>query len=67
MLVLTRKAGQRLLIGDNIRITVLDCQNGRIKIGIEAPPDVMILREELRADATRRVTPYDKPTVKVTR
>ncbi len=58
MLVLTRKIGQRFLIGDNIRITILDGQNGRIKIGIEAPRDVTILREELRDAPSSKDSPH---------
>ncbi len=49
MLVLSRKAQQGLWIGDNIFITVLRIERGRVKLGIEAPEDVHIDREELRA------------------
>jgi carbon storage regulator len=49
MLVLTRKARQGLWIGDNVHVTVLEIAHGRVKIGIEAPADVAIDREELRA------------------
>ncbi len=56
MLVLTRKAGQRLMIGDNIRVTVLDCKGGRARIGIEAPSDIPIVRDELHARADAPVT-----------
>jgi carbon storage regulator CsrA len=48
MLVLTRKPGEGLLIGGSIRITVLESsKNGRIRLGIEAPTEVEVLREEL--------------------
>jgi carbon storage regulator len=47
MLVLTRKAGEQIIIGDNIRLTVVSLGNGRVKIGITAPQDVKIDREEL--------------------
>ncbi len=49
MLVLSRKSQQGLWIGDNIFITVLRIDRGRVKLGIEAPEDVHIDREELRA------------------
>jgi len=49
MLVLTRKARQGIWIGDNVHVTVLEIAHGRVKLGIEAPPDVEIDREEIRA------------------
>jgi carbon storage regulator len=48
MLVLTRKAHEGIWIGENVHITILGIAQGRVKIGIEAPPDVVIDREELR-------------------
>ncbi len=47
MLVLSRKTGQIIKIGDNIRIKIVDLSNGVVKIGIEAPRDLPIYREEL--------------------
>ncbi len=47
MLVLTRRLGEGLIIGDNIKITVEKISKGQIKIGIEAPKDVGIAREEV--------------------
>lgn len=48
MLVLTRKPGESIVIGDDIRITVLDWRrDDRIRLGITAPPDTLILRAEL--------------------
>jgi carbon storage regulator len=46
MLVLTRKSDESIFIGENIVITVLSVQGGRIKLGIEAPADVPIKRVE---------------------
>jgi carbon storage regulator CsrA len=48
MLVLTRKVGEEIVIGDNIRITVVEVGPGRVKIGIAAPRDVRIDRDEIR-------------------
>ncbi len=48
MLVITRRLGERFFIGDDITITVTDIDYGKVRIGIEAPRDVSILREELR-------------------
>lgn len=47
MLVLSRKMNERILIGDSIRVTVVSVRGNVVRIGIEAPPDVSILREEL--------------------
>lgn len=47
MLVLSRKPGERVRIADNIGITVLEISGGRIKLGISAPPEVPVLRDEL--------------------
>ncbi len=47
MLVLTRKLGERVVIGGQIVIEVLEVNESRIRLGIEAPPQVAIWREEL--------------------
>jgi carbon storage regulator len=50
MLVLTRKLMEKLVIGDNICITVVRIEGGQVRLGIEAPPDVRIVRSELVPD-----------------
>ncbi len=47
MLILTRKIGEPLLIGDNIRVKVLEIRGKQVRLGIEAPADIAVLREEL--------------------
>ena len=47
MLVLSRKAGERILIGDQISVTVVRIAPGVVRIGIEAPDNLPIVREEL--------------------
>ena len=47
MLVLTRKAGEKVVIGEGITITVLEVVGNRMRIGLEAPEHVRILRGEL--------------------
>jgi carbon storage regulator len=47
VLVLSRKLGEKILIGDSIVITVVDIDRGKIRLGIEAPRDVPIFRQEL--------------------
>ena len=55
MLILQRKAGESLFIGDEIRVSILSVEAGRVRLAIEAPRDVSILRSELRnaADTNR--------------
>lgn len=49
MLILARKAGESLVIGDNVQLTILSVEpNGNVTLGIEAPKDVLILRKELQ-------------------
>ena len=52
MLILARKPGESLYVGDDIRITVLSVQGKQVKIGITLPPDKVVYREEVY----RRVT-----------
>ena len=47
MLVLTRKAGESLILSHGIKITVIEVKGRQVRIGIEAPPDVTVHREEL--------------------
>ncbi len=47
MLVLSRKLGEKICIGENICITVVDIDRGKIRLGIEAPRDVPVFRQEL--------------------
>lgn len=46
MLVLTRKIGSNILIGDDIKISVISVDGDKARIGIEAPKEIRILREE---------------------
>jgi carbon storage regulator CsrA len=48
MLILTRKAGESLIIGERIRITILEIRGKQVCLGVEAPPEVVVLREEIR-------------------
>lgn len=49
MLVLTRKKNQRIVIGDDIFITVVAIGGKNVRIGIEAPDDILVMREEIRS------------------
>ena len=48
MLVLTRKVGQKILIGENVEVTILGVSGGQIKVGVAAPRSVNVDREEIR-------------------
>ena len=47
MLILTRKPGESVVIGNAVRITVLEASAGSVRLGLVAPPEVSIYREEL--------------------
>lgn len=47
MLILTRKVGESLLIGDDVSVTILNIRGNQIKVGIKAPNDVPVHREEI--------------------
>ncbi|MCD6569522.1 MAG: carbon storage regulator CsrA [Deltaproteobacteria bacterium] len=47
MLILTRKVGESIAIGDNIQIYVVDIKGSQVKIGIDAPCDIKVHREEV--------------------
>ena len=47
MLILTRRCGETIMIGDNIAITLLGLQGNQARIGIDAPTDISVHREEI--------------------
>ena len=47
MLILTRRVGETLIIGDDVNITVLGVKGNQVRIGIDAPKDVSVHREEI--------------------
>lgn len=65
MLVLSRKRLESLLIGQGVRITVLKVDRNQVRLGIEAPEEVSILRSELVGDLettpAAHFAPMDKP------
>ena len=48
MLILTRRLGEKVLIGDEITVQVLEVNRNQVRVAINAPRDVLILREELK-------------------
>jgi carbon storage regulator len=57
MLVLSRKAGQQIQIGDSIVVTLVRINPQEVRIGIDAPPEVHIVRNELCDAAEQRCEP----------
>ncbi|WP_373777582.1 carbon storage regulator CsrA [Glaesserella sp.] len=47
MLILTRKIGESLLIGDEVEITVLSIRGSQVKLGVKAPKEISVHREEI--------------------
>ena len=67
MLVLSRKVGERILIGDNIAITVVRVAQGTVRIGVEAPENLNVVREEVAIPSPDEVPEKDstsKPSSK---
>jgi len=63
MLVLSRKVGEEIFIGDNIVLEVVEMKRGVVRLGISAPRDVVILRAEVarRLEEEKRGEGDDKP------
>jgi carbon storage regulator len=54
MLVLSRKLGEKIVIGDDVVITIVKIDRNQIRLGIEAPPEVLVYREEIDPNRSRR-------------
>jgi carbon storage regulator CsrA len=61
MLVLTRRPGEQIVIDGNIRLTVVSVKGDRVRIGIEAPPNVLVDREEIHARRQHSPTQVPRP------
>lgn len=66
MLILTRKIDQSIIIQGNITIMVLGVERDRVKLGIAAPADVAVLREELISEDGSNVSPIRRPKPNLT-
>lgn len=62
MLVIRRRAGEAVLIGEDVEITVIEVTGSRVKIGIQAPAEVPILRKEIQLAARENVAAAEGAT-----
>ncbi len=60
MLVLSRKLNQRILIGDDIVITIVDLDFGKVRVGVDAPANVRVDREEVAIKKGLKTPPTEK-------
>lgn len=56
MLVLSRKQNERIRVGDSVVVTIVRVSGDKVRIGIEAPPNVRVLRDELEPEVLGDVT-----------
>lgn len=63
MLVLTRKPGESIVIGDEITITIIEASGGRVRLGIEAPREVGVHRAEIYQAIRREILLSDPAVV----
>jgi carbon storage regulator len=59
MLVLSRKLNESIIISDNIRVTIVEIEGSKVRLGITAPPEVRVDREEV----ARRIREFVEPQV----
>mgnify|MGYP003494069874 CR=1 FL=1 len=59
MLILTRRVGETLMVGDEVTVTVLGVKGNQVRIGVNAPKDVAVHREEIYQRIQQEETPGD--------
>jgi carbon storage regulator len=64
MLVLSRKESEKIRLGDSIVVTIVRVSGDKVRLGIEAPPDVVVLRDELKPIPTISLPTADQRDLK---
>ena len=68
MLVIRRRSGESLLIGETIEIDILECASSYVKLGIRAPRDVLVLRKEIHVTSQQnRLAAREVPAGEISR
>ena len=67
MLVLSRKQNERIRVGESVVVTVVRVNGGKVRIGIEAPSEMRVLRDELKIDALGEVFLKDDGVLPISR
>lgn len=62
MLILTRKTGESLLVGDDVEITVLSIRGNQVKLGVKAPQEISVHRQEIYQRIKATAEMRDDPT-----
>ena len=66
MLVLSRKVGDRIHIGPDVAITIVKLSGGTVRIGVEAPPHMAIVRDELKESIELEMNAASQPVNEIT-
>lgn len=61
MLVLTRGRDERIIIGHNISVTIIDIRGDKVRVGVEAPKEVSVHREEIERIIQAQAFPVERP------
>lgn len=61
MLVIRRRAGESLVIGDNVEVEILEIESSQVKIGIRAPREIAVLRKEIQLTAEQNRSASELP------
>jgi carbon storage regulator CsrA len=67
VLILSRREAECICLGDDIVLTIVAVGKDKVRIGVKAPPGIRILRNELGAEGTEVIVPFQPPALKTAR